>query len=144
MRRHNTIEHGGRMSRARGSAALQVIFDRGDKTDIDPPVQPFELLSATATDSESSSRHLGKKFIFLLSPCLPAVYCRGLIAQADNCSQVISLPRKRWRFYQKDDYRPAKGKLDQGMGLVVESNERELRNSTEYGLVMVQWRHYWI
>ncbi|KAK8693742.1 hypothetical protein V6N13_071312 [Hibiscus sabdariffa] len=56
------------------SSATQVVFDRGDKNDIDPLVQPFELLSETATDSESSSRHLCKKLIFLLSPCLPAVH----------------------------------------------------------------------
>ncbi|XP_022757749.1 E3 ubiquitin-protein ligase ZNF598-like isoform X2 [Durio zibethinus] len=110
LKRHNTIEHGGRMSRAQRSAALQiptsfryrrsnednrrgrgrtfrrepsdndyqlsmaieaslvtasdppasstmqVVSDHGDINDVDPLVQPFELLSTT--DSESSSRYL--------------------------------------------------------------------------------------
>ncbi|XVF22013.1 hypothetical protein REPUB_Repub12eG0138000 [Reevesia pubescens] len=110
LKRHNTIEHGGRMSRAQRSAALQiptsfrycrsnednrqgrgrtfrreqsgndyqlsmaiegslgttsdppassttqVVSDHGEINDIDPLVQPFELLSTT--DSESSSRYL--------------------------------------------------------------------------------------
>ncbi|KAK8688346.1 hypothetical protein V6N13_087115 [Hibiscus sabdariffa] len=110
LERHNTIEHGGRMSRAQRTAALriptsfqyrrrnddhrrgrermsrheppdnnyqlpmtieasletasdptvsstmQTVSDHGDRNDIDPLVQPFELLSAT--DSESSSRYL--------------------------------------------------------------------------------------
>eukprot|EP00257_Ricinus_communis_P014610 XP_015572321.1 uncharacterized protein LOC8265902 [Ricinus communis] len=113
--RHNTMEHGGRMSRAQRSAALQIptsfryrrsseqdhrrgrgrtfqrdqydnqlsiaiqasletshsegashepssssstqlVSDHGDANDIDPLVQPFELL--TATDSEMPSRYL--------------------------------------------------------------------------------------
>ncbi|XP_039061843.1 E3 ubiquitin-protein ligase HEL2-like isoform X2 [Hibiscus syriacus] len=110
LKRHNTIEHGGRMSRAQRTAALQIptsfrfrrrnddyrrrrermsrheppdddyqlsmtieasletannplassttqmVSDHGDINDIDSLVQPFELLSAT--DSESSSRYL--------------------------------------------------------------------------------------
>ncbi|GMJ09245.1 hypothetical protein like AT3G62240 [Hibiscus trionum] len=112
LKRHNTIEHGGRMSRAQRNAALQIptsfryrrrnddhrhgrermsrhdppepdneyqlsitieasleiasdppasfttqaVFDHGDINEIDPLVQPFELLSTT--DSESSSRYL--------------------------------------------------------------------------------------
>ncbi|XP_022770753.1 E3 ubiquitin-protein ligase ZNF598-like [Durio zibethinus] len=107
LKRHNTIEHGGRMSRAQRNAALQIptsfrysrsnegnrrgtgrMFwcepsdelsmaieaslgtasdppassiaqvgsDHGDTNDIDPLVQPFELLSTT--DFESSSRYL--------------------------------------------------------------------------------------
>ncbi|XVF32966.1 hypothetical protein REPUB_Repub17cG0128300 [Reevesia pubescens] len=109
LKRHNTIEHGGRMSRSQRNAALQIptsfryrsnednrrgrgrtfrrepsendyqlsmaieaslgtasdtppsstaqmIIDHGDTNDIDPLVQPFELLSTT--DSELSSRYL--------------------------------------------------------------------------------------
>ncbi|XVE73512.1 hypothetical protein DITRI_Ditri11bG0124000 [Diplodiscus trichospermus] len=110
LKRHNTIEHGGRMSRSQRNAALQIptsfryrrsnednrrgrgqtfrrepsdndyqlsmaieaslgissdqpvssttqaISDHGHTNDIDPLVQPFELLSTT--DSESSARYL--------------------------------------------------------------------------------------
>ncbi|OMO64082.1 Zinc finger, C2H2-like protein [Corchorus capsularis] len=110
LKRHNTMEHGGRMSRAQRNAALQiptsfryrrnnednrrgrgrtfrrepsdndyqlsmaieaslvtasdppasstapVVSDHGDADDIDPLVQPFELLSTS--DSDSSSRYL--------------------------------------------------------------------------------------
>ncbi|KAJ7973127.1 Zinc finger protein [Quillaja saponaria] len=79
MKRHNTIEHGGRMSRSKRNAALkiptsfqyqrsneqdhrrgrastsgQVTLDHED--DIDPIIQPFESLATT--DPESSVRYL--------------------------------------------------------------------------------------
>ncbi|KAJ6686771.1 EBR1 [Salix purpurea] len=82
LKRHNTIEHAGHMSRSQRNAALQiptsfryrrsseqdnrqgrgtnipaqVISDRVDLIDIDPIVQPFESL--TATDPETTLRYL--------------------------------------------------------------------------------------